>query len=104
MSYVRIWVHVVFSTKKRKPFLTTDLRQKVQLHIMEYCTKNNIFLQTINGHVDHLHCMISLGKEQNIAKICQLIKGESSHWINENKLTKTKFQWQDDYYAVSVSE
>ena len=34
----------------------------------------------------------------------QLIKGESSFWINKHQLTKTKFEWQDEYYAVSVSE
>jgi REP element-mobilizing transposase RayT len=34
----------------------------------------------------------------------QMIKGESSHWINKNKLTKVKFEWADEYYAASVSE
>jgi REP element-mobilizing transposase RayT len=34
----------------------------------------------------------------------QLIKGESSFWINKNELTKEKFEWQDEYFAVSVSE
>lgn len=33
-----------------------------------------------------------------------LIKGESSYWINKNKLTRTKFEWQDEYIALSVSE
>ena len=33
-----------------------------------------------------------------------LIKGESSFWINKNELTKEKFEWQDEYFAVSVSE
>lgn len=33
-----------------------------------------------------------------------LLKGESSYWVNRNKLTKTKFEWQDEYIAVSVSE
>ena len=32
----------------------------------------------------------------------QKIKGESSYWINKSKLTRLKFEWQDDYYAVSV--
>lgn len=32
------------------------------------------------------------------------MKGESSYWINQNKLTKSKFVWQSDYFAVSVSE
>jgi len=34
----------------------------------------------------------------------QLIKGESSFWINKNKLTQSKFEWQDEYFAVAVSE
>ncbi len=34
----------------------------------------------------------------------QLIKGESSFWINKNRFCKTKFEWQDEYFAVSVSE
>jgi putative transposase len=51
-----------------------------------------------------LHCLISLGKDQTIAKVIQLIKGESSYRINQNNLTDEKFSWQDDYFAVSVSE
>ena len=51
-----------------------------------------------------MHCLISLGKDQTIAKVSQLIKGESSFWINQNHLTTEKFSWQDDYFAVSVSE
>jgi REP element-mobilizing transposase RayT len=37
-------------------------------------------------------------------KIVQLLKGESSFWINKNQLTREKFSWQDEYFAVSVSE
>ena len=48
--------------------------------------------------------LISLGRDQTISKIMQYIKGESSHWINKNKLTLEKFEWQDEYFAVSVSE
>lgn len=43
-------------------------------------------------------------KEQTISKIVKLIKGESSFWINKNKLIPQKFSWQDDFWAVSVSE
>lgn len=104
MSYVRIWVHLVFATKNRQPFLRNEIRYEVQKHIMQNCLEKNIFLQAVNGYTDHLHCLISLGKEQSIAQVTQLIKGESSYWINENKLCETKFAWQKEYYAVSVSE
>ena len=42
--------------------------------------------------------------DQTKQKTVQLIKGESSFWINKNKLTQAKFEWQDEYFAVSVSE
>ena len=58
----------------------------------------------INGHKEHFHCIISLNKEQNISNVMQLIKGESSFWINKNDVTKTKFEWSDEYFVVSISE
>jgi len=94
---------MVFATKNRKPLLHNEIRYEVQKHIIANCKEKQIYLQAINGYTDHLHCLISLGKEQSIAKISQLIKGESSFWINENKLTAEQFSWQDDYFAVSVS-
>lgn len=104
MSYVRMWVHLVFATKNRAPLLSKDLRSSLHQHIIQNCKGKSIYLQAINGFTDHLHCLVSLGKEQSIAKVAQLIKGESSFWINQNQLVDGKFMWQDDYFAVSVSE
>ncbi|EFK33299.1 Transposase and inactivated derivatives [Chryseobacterium gleum] len=105
MAFIKIYIHLVFSTRNRDPFLNTfDIRLKVWKHIKEYSTEKGIFLDMINGYSDHCHCLISLGSNQNIETIVQLIKGESSHWINKNKLVTGKFSWQDEYFAVSVSE
>lgn len=104
MSYLKIWIHIVFSTKNREPLMSLETKQIVCDHIRANCKEKDIFLAAIDGHIDHVHCLISLGKDQSIAKVVQLIKGESSFWINKNSFTKTKFEWQDDYFAVSVSE
>jgi len=104
MSFVKIWVHLVFATKNREPLLSKNFRYDLHNHIIQNCKEKDIFLQTINGYTDHIHCLISLGKDQTISKISQLIKGESSLWINKNNFTDGKFSWQDDYFAVSVSE
>ncbi|MEG1590206.1 IS200/IS605 family transposase [Chryseobacterium sp.] len=105
MSFIKIYVHIVFSTLNRIPLLnSTELRVKVWKHIKENASSKGIYLDMINGYSDHFHCLISLGSNQNIEKIIQLIKGESSFWINKNQLTKDKFAWQDEYFAVSVSE
>ncbi|HEY9533690.1 MAG TPA: IS200/IS605 family transposase [Mucilaginibacter sp.] len=104
MSYVRIWIHLVFAAKNREPLLKDHFRYDVFKHIAHNCLEKDIFLQAINGYTDHIHCLLSLGKDQNVAKIVQLLKGESSFWINQQGFTPSKFSWQDDYFAVSVSE
>ncbi len=104
MSWVRIWVHIVFSTKNRTPFLQQNIREKVFQHIRKNAKSKDIWLDSVGGYVDHVHCLVSLNKDQSISKVAQLIKGESSFWINKNKLTEGKFTWQDDYWAASVSE
>ncbi|ASK30227.1 transposase [Chryseobacterium sp. T16E-39] len=105
MSFIKIYIHLVFSTRNRLPYLNTPhLRVKIWKHIKDYATEKGIYLDMINGYSDHCHCLISLGSGQNIEKIVQLIKGESSYWINKNQLIKDKFGWQDEYFAISVSE
>ena len=104
MPFVKIWIHAVWATKSRKLLLTKEIRSKIFEHIKENAKKKEIFIDCVNGHIEHVHCLISLGTEQNIAKVIQLIKGESSYWINKENLLKNKFEWQDEYFAVSISE
>ena len=68
------------------------------------CEEKEIRLQAVDGHIDHLHVLFELGANQTIASVAKQIKGESSHWINANGITPYTFEWQDDYFAVSVSE
>ncbi len=89
MSWVRIWIHLVFSTKERQPLLTPkELREKIFQHTKENAKSKDIWLDSINGYKEHVHSLISLNKDQTINKTAQLLKGESSFWINQNQLTK----------------
>jgi putative transposase len=80
------------------------LRREVWEHIKQNAKTKDIFTDTINGYQEHCHCLISLGADQTMSKILQLLKGESSHWINKNKLCRHRFEWQDEYFGASVSE
>lgn len=105
MSWIRVWIHLVFSTKNRIPYLDShSLRFKVFEHIKENAKEKDIWLDCVGGYTDHAHCLVSLGTTQTISNIAKLIKGESSFWINKDQLVKGKFYWQDDFWAVSVSE
>jgi len=81
-----------------------EIRQQVWNHIKENARKKDIFINYVNGFNDHCHCLVSLGSDQTISKIMQLIKGESAFWINKDKLINQYFEWQDEYFAVGVSE
>ena len=103
MPWIKVWVHFVWSTKNHEPYLTDEIRQKVFQHIRENARAKGIYIDYINGYVDHIHCLISLGADQTLEKIMQLIKGESSFWINKNNVSRIKFAWQDEYFAASIS-
>ena len=105
MPFIKIYIHLVWSTKNRYPFLKTkEIRQMLWQHIKQNAQDKGIFIDFINGYEDHCHCLISLTGDQSIQKIVQLIKGESSYWVNKQNLCPEKFEWQDEYFAVSVSE
>ena len=105
MPFIKIYVHFVWSTKNHKPLLNSyKLRNQVWTHIRENARNKGIFVNFINGYHNHCHCLVSLGAEQTISNVMKLLKGESSFWINRNKLCKDKFEWQNEYFAVSVSD
>jgi len=105
MPFLKIYIHCVWGTKNRYPFLDTpQIRRDIWKHIIENAREKSIFIDSISGYSDHCHCLLSLGTDQTIQKVMQLIKGESSFWINKSRLIEEYFEWQDEYFAVSVSE
>jgi putative transposase len=105
MPFIKIYIHFVWSTKNRVPYLKTlDIRKSMWKHIKENAMEKGIFVDYVNGYKDHCHCLVSLGSEQTISKVMQLIKGESAFWFNKQEMIEEKFEWQTEYFAVSVSE
>ena len=104
MAYIKVWVHFVWTTKMRQPILTKIVKSKVIAHIKENALKKDIYIDSIDGGKEHLHALISLGAKQSVSEVAQLLKGEASFWINKENLVKGKFEWQDKYFAISVSE
>lgn len=104
MSNVKIWVHAVWGTKRKYPFIVDGLRTEMLHHVVQNAEKNGITVCSVNCWVDHVHCLIRLGAEQSIADVVKMIKGEFSHWVNQNHLTEKRFGWAREYYAGSVSE
>ena len=86
------------------PIIVPALKPVLLSHIRKNSIPKKIFIDTLNCVEDHIHLLISLGTEQTISKTAMLIKGESSFWVNRQKIIQQKFEWQDEYIALSVSE
>ncbi len=84
--------------------MTKNVKLQMIEHIKENAIEKDIYIDSIEGGKEHLHVLISLGAKQTVSEIAQLLKGESSFWLNSENLIKRKFGWQDEYFAVSVSE
>lgn len=85
MAFIKNWLHCVWGTKDRIPYLTNEIRRDIIHHIGSNAREKKIHIDSINGYKDHLHCLISLDPDITLAKVMQLIKGESSFRINKNK-------------------
>lgn len=102
-SLVKVYIHYVWGTKFRKCILLGDARAKVKEHLWAYAGENNVILEALNVQPEHVHLLVLLDRSQRIEDIAKLLKGESSHWINENNIVRPKFSWQTGYAAFSVS-
>jgi len=104
-SLTKIWIHAVFGTKNREPIIRQHLENKIYLHIQEHLEKDfHCPVRAINGMSDHLHILFLLNPNFAVKDILKNVKGESSHWVNQDNLTRAKFAWQTGYGAFSVSE
>lgn len=103
-TYYKIWIHVVWGTKNRQPLMAKQVRNEIFQHIEKKAKDEGYRLDAINGVADHIHCLISLQPKHSISEVVNKLKGESSHWINHERIIPGRFVWQGGFAAFSVGE
>jgi REP element-mobilizing transposase RayT len=101
MSYVSNHVHIVFSTANRLKLIPEELQPKLWAYMAGIATNHGMHGVAIGGIEDHVHVLLNLGPSLGIAKAVQVLKANSSRWINEHP--GVRFEWQEGYFACSVS-
>jgi REP element-mobilizing transposase RayT len=99
-----ILLHVVFSTKYRKPLLADSWRDDLFSYIGGIVGDHKATLLKSGGIEDHVHLLLRIHPEYAISRTIQLLKANSSGWINKMGRTDTRFEWQRGYGAFSVSQ
>jgi REP element-mobilizing transposase RayT len=99
-----VLLHVVFSTKYRKPLIEAQWSDELYAYIGGVVHEHKSTLLQAGGIEDHVHLLLKLHPEFAISKTVQLLKANSSKWVNDSDRTKGKFGWQRGYGAFSVSQ
>jgi REP element-mobilizing transposase RayT len=103
-SLTQIYLHIVFSTKSRKPFLTDpDLRVRTHAYLAGICRNLHCPSLIIGGVEDHVHILCRFGKQIEVAVLLRELKRDSSKWIKAESSRLSEFHWQVGYGAFSIS-
>ena len=102
-SLAQIYVHIVFSTKHRQPFLTDgQLRGQCHAYLAGTCKKRGSPSIIVGGADDHVHILCMLSREESVSVLVRELKRESSKEMKTKSAQLRSFYWQSGYGAFSV--
>lgn len=102
-TYTQLYVHIVFAVKYRDAAISGEWEERLRQYITGIVQNNRHKLIAINNMPDHMHLFIGINPAQSISSLMQQVKGDSSEWINKEKLTRRRFRWQEGYGAFSYA-
>ena len=103
-SLVQIYVHLVFSTKNRQPFLNdSEFRLRTHRYLASICKNLDSPAIIVGGVADHVHLLCRLRKTIDVAALVRDLKRDSTKWIKTEQPKLSEFHWQQGYGAFSVS-
>ncbi len=103
-SLAQVYIHIVFSTKNRVPFLDDGkIREEMHAYLAAVFREYDSKAIIIGGMPDHVHILSNLSRKFTIAEIVREAKRNSSKWVKTEGDTLSKFGWQNGYGVFSVS-
>jgi REP element-mobilizing transposase RayT len=100
-SLARVLVHLVFSTKNRKPLIAPDHFPRLWAYLGGALNGIGCPVIAVGGVADHVHLLFVLGRTISLSKAVEELKKESSKWAKDTM--HPEFYWQNGYGAFSVS-
>ena len=103
-SLAQVYLHIVFSTKGRAPFLRDpDLRQRTHAYLAGACNNLGLSVLKVGGVEDHVHIACRFPRTTTIADGMRDLKRDSAKWLKKREPSLGDFQWQEGYGVFSVS-
>ena len=103
-SHAQVYLHSVFSTKHREPFLQDKALRK-EMHRILGGTSNDLDCPVIRvgGVADHVHILCRFGRTISISDYIKEMKRKSSKWVKTKGPALANFYWQGGYGEFSIS-
>lgn len=102
-SLAKILVHVVFSTKDRRPFLRDkSLREELHRYLGGILAHHDCQTLIIGGVEDHVHLLTTLSRTGTAAEMVKEVKRGSSLWLKTKTPDLQDFAWQNGYGIFSI--
>jgi len=103
-SLANILLHVVFSTKQRRPWIDVDIETELFKYLATACRTLDCPTHAIGAADDHIHIACSLARTIPVSKLIQEIKQDSSKWTKSKGAKFADFAWQSGYGAFSIGQ
>ncbi|MCF8379135.1 MAG: IS200/IS605 family transposase [Bacteroidales bacterium] len=100
-TYSKIYIQLIFAVRNRDALILPDFEEELYKYIAGIIRNQKQKLLAINSTKDHIHIFVGLEPTCRISDLVREIKSDSSKMINEKKLSKFKFNWQEGYGAFS---
>lgn len=101
-SFTKNYVHIVFSTKYRRPLIDDAIEEDLFAYLGGICNRLECTTIKVGGYRNHVHVLCSLSKKIPLMKLMEEMKGHSSKWIKTKGKKYADFYWQGGYAAFSV--
>jgi len=103
-TYTQIHIHAVFAVQNRYSLIQKQWQEELYKYITGIIINNGHKLLQIGGMPDHVHILFGMRPTQSLSDLLKDIKRSSSKWVNENRLVKGKFSWQEGFGAFSYGK
>jgi len=102
-SLVRNYIHIIFSTKYRHPFIDKNIEEELFNYLGGIARNLECNPVIVGGYQDHIHILCLLSRKIAQMKLIEELKTHSSKWIKTKDSKYQKFYWQNGYGSVSVN-
>jgi putative transposase len=106
MPYWKLYYHLIWATRSRQPIILPENEAQTHRVVAGAAERHGMLVLAVGGIEDHVHLAVSIPPTLSVAKAVGLVKGASSHMINEefSEALGAVFAWQTEYGVVSFSE